>query len=126
MSSGIFLKDLQGRFLHTLHLWCIIKRLTAPSQCVILLLQYTSQGNHMTEIRIRKVEDWVAESLRQRARSKGQSLEAALRALLLQEALRPKQELANELRQMRAELREKYGTFSESAALIREDRDVRG
>jgi hypothetical protein len=40
--------------------------------------------------------------------------------------MRPKLELANELRQMREELRKKYGTFSDSAALIREERDERG
>jgi plasmid stability protein len=80
----------------------------------------------MTEVRIRNVDDWVVESLRLRARSKGQSLEGALRELLNQEAMRPKQELASELRQMREELRKKYGTFSDSTALIREDRDTRG
>jgi len=80
----------------------------------------------MTEVRIRKVDDWVVESLRQQARLKGQSLEGTLRELLRQEAMRPKRELANELRQMQEELRKKYGTFSDSAALIREDRDARG
>jgi plasmid stability protein len=80
----------------------------------------------MTEVRIRNVDDWVVESLRLRARSKGQSLEGALRDLLRQEAMRPKLELANELREMREALRKKYGTFSDSTALIREDRDSRG
>jgi plasmid stability protein len=80
----------------------------------------------MTEVRIRNVDDWVVESLRLRARSKGQSLEGTLRELLHQEAMRPKQELAGELRRMREELRKKYGTFSDSVALIREDRDRRG
>lgn len=80
----------------------------------------------MTEVRIRKVDDWVVEELRKQARLKGQSLEGTLRDLLRQEAMRPKQELANELRQMQEELRKKYGTFSDSAALIREDRDARG
>jgi plasmid stability protein len=80
----------------------------------------------MTEVRIRNVDDWVVESLRLRARSKGQSLEGALRDLLRQEAMRPKLELADQLREMREELRKKYGTFSDSAALIREDRDSRG
>jgi plasmid stability protein len=80
----------------------------------------------MTEVRIRNVDEWVVESLRLRARSKGQSLEGALRDLLRQEAMRPKLELADQLREMREELRKKYGTFSDSAALIREDRDSRG
>ena len=69
---------------------------------------------------------YIAEVFPTQVRSKGQSLEGALRDLLRQEAMRPKLELANELRQMREELRKKYGTFSDSAALIREDRDSRG
>jgi plasmid stability protein len=80
----------------------------------------------MTEVRIRDVDPWIVESFRLRAKSHGNSLEAELRELLRQEAMRPKQELADELRQMRSELREKYGTFSDSAILIREDRDARG
>jgi plasmid stability protein len=80
----------------------------------------------MTEVRIRDVDPWIVESLRLRARSHGKSLEGELRELLRQEAMRPKQELADELRQMRGELRAKYGTFSDSAILIREDRDARG
>lgn len=80
----------------------------------------------MTEVRIRNVEKWIVESLRARARLKGHSLEGELRELLREEALRPKRELAGQLREMRAQLRDKYGTFSDSAALIREDRDTRG
>jgi plasmid stability protein len=84
----------------------------------------TLTGYVMTEVRIRKVDDWVVESLRVRAHSKGQSLEGALRDLLRQEAMRPKLELANELREMREELRKKYGTFSDTTAIIRQMRDA--
>jgi plasmid stability protein len=80
----------------------------------------------MTEVRIRNVDDWVVETLRQQARLKGQSLEGTLRELLHQEAMRPRLELASKLREMRQALRKKYGTFSDSAPLIREDRDARG
>jgi plasmid stability protein len=80
----------------------------------------------MTEVRIRNVDDWVVDSIRTRARARGQSLEAALRALLQQEAMRPKLELANELRQMREQLHKKYGAFFDSTPLIREERDRRG
>lgn len=80
----------------------------------------------MTEVRIRNVDEWIVESLRTRARSKGHSLEGELRELLREEAMRPRQELAEQLRGMRRELRDKHGTFSDSAALIREDRDARG
>jgi hypothetical protein len=40
--------------------------------------------------------------------------------------MRPKQELAGHLGRMRKALREKQGMFSDSAALIREERDARG
>jgi antitoxin FitA len=80
----------------------------------------------MTELRIRNVDEWVVEALRLEARSNGKSLEEALRELLSKEAMRRKQALADELREMRGELKKKYGTFTDSAALIREDRDARG
>ncbi len=80
----------------------------------------------MTEVRVRNVDDWIVEAFRRRAKGKGNSLESELRELLREEALRPKRELAEELRGMLSELREKYGTFSDSAVLIREDRESRG
>lgn len=80
----------------------------------------------MTEIRIRNVDDWDVDQLRQQARLKGQSLEGRLRELLHEEALRPKRELNHKLRELREALRKKYGTFSDSTAIIREDRDGRG
>jgi antitoxin FitA len=82
--------------------------------------------SRMTEVRIRNVDDWVVESLRLRARANGNSLERELREVLRLEALRPKKELSAELHQMRGELREKYGTFSDSTDVIREMRDERG
>jgi antitoxin FitA len=80
----------------------------------------------VTDVRIRNVDPWVLESLKLRAKGNGNSLEGELREILRHEAMRPKQALAEELRRMRGELREKYGTFSDSAVLIREDRDARG
>lgn len=80
----------------------------------------------MTDVRIRNVDDWVVEELHKQARLKKQSLEKTLRELLAQEASRPRQELAVKLREMREELRNKYGTFSDSTALLREERDARG
>ena len=80
----------------------------------------------MTDVRIRKVEDWVLDSLRHQAKSRGQTLEACLRELLQQEAMRRKSALVAELREMQEELRRKYGTFSDSTLLIREERDARG
>jgi plasmid stability protein len=80
----------------------------------------------MTDVRVRNVDPWVVESLRTRARANGKSLEGELRELLRREALRPKEELADEFRRMRDELKEKHGAFSDSATVIREMRDERG
>jgi plasmid stability protein len=79
----------------------------------------------VTDVRIRNVEEWILEYFRSRARSKGHSLEKELRELLREEARRPRLELGNELRQMRDELRKKYGAVSDSVAIICEDRDSR-
>ena len=54
----------------------------------------------MTEVRIRNVDDWVVDSIRTRAAPRGKASKGRC-ALLHQEAMRPKLELANELRQMR-------------------------
>ena len=80
----------------------------------------------MTDVRVRNVDPWVVDSLRTRARANGKSLEGELRELLRREALRPKEQLAAEFRGLRDELRAKQGTFSDSAAIIREMRDERG
>jgi plasmid stability protein len=80
----------------------------------------------MTEVRIRNVDDWVVELHRNRAKLEGRSLESELRQILTESALAKKKQLAEEMRAQLAELREKYGTFSDSALLIREDRDARG
>ena len=79
----------------------------------------------MTDVRVRNVDDWILDSIRQRARAQGKSLEATVRELLRQEALRPKQELAARLKRMRDELYKKYGTLSDSAELIRQERAER-
>jgi plasmid stability protein len=80
----------------------------------------------MTDVRVRNVDDWVVESIRQQARAQGKSLEATVRELLRQEAMRPKQELAARLKKFQDEIRDKYGMLSDSTALIREARDQRG
>ncbi len=80
----------------------------------------------MTEVRVRDVDDWIVTTLRQQAKAQGQTLEASVRELLRNEAMRRKQARVEELRAMQEELRQKYGTFSDSAALIREERERRG
>ena len=80
----------------------------------------------MTELRIRNLAGRVFDFLRRRACAYGQSPNGDASDLLCREAMRPKTELGNELRQMRAELRKKYGRFTDSTAVIREERGRRG
>jgi plasmid stability protein len=80
----------------------------------------------VTELRIRNVEDWIVETFRTMAKQNGRSMEAEIKELLRKSALHPREELAKELKAMNRELQEKYGLFSDSANLIREDRDERG
>lgn len=80
----------------------------------------------MTEVRVRNVDEWVVEWHRRQAKLDGNTLEGELRQVLTEAALAQKRALAGEMRAGLEELRSKYGTFSDSAALIREDRDRRG
>jgi plasmid stability protein len=80
----------------------------------------------MTEVRIRNVDDWVVELHRHQAKLDGRSLESELRQVLTDAAAAKKRAIADEMRGQLSELRAKYGTLSDSAALIREDRDRRG
>jgi hypothetical protein len=80
----------------------------------------------MTEVRLRNVDNWVVEWHRHQAKLEGKSLESELCQVLTEAALAKKGALAAEMRAGLEELRSKYGTFSDSAAIIREDRDRRG
>jgi plasmid stability protein len=80
----------------------------------------------MSEVRIRNLPDDVKLMLKDEAARRGQNLEAYLREVLSEQALRKRREWADQLRAQRRELFDKYGLFSDSAALIREDRDARG
>lgn len=80
----------------------------------------------MADVRVRKIEDWVVAYFRSRAKRHGTSLEGELRGLLREEARRPRQEFAQKARTMLDELKKKHGTFSDSAQLIRQDRNERG
>jgi plasmid stability protein len=80
----------------------------------------------MAEVRVRNLDSWVVAWFRSQAKKHGQSLEGELRQTLKDIVLARKRTTADELRADLKEFREKYGTFSDSAALIREDRDARG
>ncbi|MCI0459642.1 MAG: hypothetical protein L0Z62_22050 [Gemmataceae bacterium] len=80
----------------------------------------------MAEVRVRNLEPWVVEFLRDQARHAGCSLEGFLRQHLREEAMRTRKEWADRLRGRRDELFQKYGLFSDSAELIRQEREERG
>jgi plasmid stability protein len=81
---------------------------------------------NMTEVRIRNLDDWVVEWHRHQAKVDGRSLESELRQVITDAALANKRAIADEMRAGLAELRSKYGTFSDSTIGIREDRDRHG
>jgi plasmid stability protein len=80
----------------------------------------------MVEFRIRDIEKDVAQEWKKRAQRHNRSLGDELRAVLTEEVWRPRRELAEELREFRESLREKYGTMSDSTDVIRQMRDERG
>ena len=80
----------------------------------------------MADVKIRKLDDWVVESFRARARQAGRSLEEELRQLLTETARERRRRLVAELDELNAELREKYGELPDSTPLIREERDQYG
>jgi hypothetical protein len=80
----------------------------------------------MSEVRVRNLEPWVVDMLRDQAQRAGYSLEGYLRERLRDEALRKRREWAGKLKARQDEYRHKYGVLSDSAELIRQDRDERG
>ena len=77
----------------------------------------------MAQVLVRDLEDDVVERLKRRARHNGRSLEAELR-IILANAIKPTiEEAMEEMRRVREEFRGRH--FSDSAELIREDRDSR-
>jgi plasmid stability protein len=77
----------------------------------------------MADVKIRKLDDWVVESFRIRAKEAGRSLEAELRQFLTEAARQRRQSYLQRLNAFNERLREKYGEMSDSTPLIREIRD---
>jgi plasmid stability protein len=78
----------------------------------------------MAQIHVRNLEDWIVSSLRERAQHNGRSLEAELREVLRDEALRQRRRIAAEAKQLREEIHEKYGPMADTTAIIRQMRDA--
>ena len=77
----------------------------------------------MADVKIRKLDDWVVESFRVRARQAGRSLEEELRRFLTEAARQRRERFVAELDELNATLREKYGELPDTTPLIREERD---
>jgi hypothetical protein len=68
----------------------------------------------------------IVDMLRDQAQRAGCGLESFLRDRLREEALRKRREWFAKLKTRQDEFRTKFGVLSDSAALIRQDRDERG
>lgn len=77
----------------------------------------------MPSVRVRNLDERVVAALKDRAKRNGNTLEAELRALLTDEAFRPRREMAKRAEQIRESIRAKVGTLSDSTPLIRGWRD---
>lgn len=80
----------------------------------------------MADVKIRKLDDWVVESFRARAKEAGRSLEEELRRFLTDAARERRKRFVAELEELNARLHEKYGELPDSTPLIREERDRSG
>lgn len=77
----------------------------------------------MAEVRVRNVPADIVGEWKDRAKRHGRSLEAELRELMINEALRPRRELMEDIERFSDSLQEKYGMLPDSTPIIREDRD---
>ncbi|TMB40220.1 MAG: hypothetical protein E6J55_21845 [Deltaproteobacteria bacterium] len=81
----------------------------------------------MAEVKIRKLDDGVARALRTRARERGVSLEEEARRTLSESVAKKLDAFARRAAASRAATRRPKGkSASDSAALIRKDRDAWG
>ena len=80
----------------------------------------------MTELRIRKLDDWVTSWIKGQAKLHGRSLEKELRELLTETVRSRKQHITNQLLTDLEALEQKHGLFADGTKGIREERDKRG
>ena len=80
----------------------------------------------MTELRIRKLEDWVTSWLKAQAKRHHRSLEKELRELLTETVRSRKRQIAEQMLADLEDLEHKHGRFTDGTTGIREERDRRG
>jgi plasmid stability protein len=77
----------------------------------------------MANVLIRDIPDDVVETLKQRAKSRNRPLQGELRGILLEAARRPCGDIVQRAAEIRLKLSGERRSFSDSAELLREDRD---
>ena len=80
----------------------------------------------MADIRVRNLDDNIVAQLKDQARMHGRSLEGELRDVLIELATRPRREAADQAARLREAIKAEFGILTDSAPLIRDDRDHRG
>ena len=77
----------------------------------------------MANVLIRDIPDDVVEKLKQRAKSHNRPLQRELRGILLETARRPFGDIAQRAAEIKLKLSREHRSFTDSAELLREDRD---
>jgi plasmid stability protein len=80
------------------------------------------EGNIMAQVLVRQLDDKVVARLKKRAREHGRSLQSEVKTIL-EEAVPDYEAAWKRIGKFRKRLRESGRKFSDSAALIREDRE---
>ena len=77
----------------------------------------------MANVLIRDIPDDVVEELTQRAKSHNRPLQRELRSILLETDRRPCGDISQRAAEIRLKLSGEHRSFTDSAELLREDRD---
>jgi plasmid stability protein len=77
----------------------------------------------MAQVLVRNLTDKVVARLKKRAKNRGRSLQAEVKTILEEAAKDVPEDFWKEADRIREQLQRSGRTFSDSAALIREDRD---
>jgi plasmid stability protein len=80
----------------------------------------------MAEIRVRKLDDWVASWFKSQAKLHGRSLEKELREFLTETVRSRKQQVSDQLLAGIEALQQRQGSFPDSTSGIREERETHG
>lgn len=77
----------------------------------------------MADVKIRRLDEWVVEAFRARAKQAGRSLEEELRQTLTEVARMRRTALVDEINAFREGLKARYGEMADSTPLIRQMRE---